>query len=315
MEGEVGLRTLFERYPDLRVERGAVRRGTRILRGYEHLPVTLSPSVRRRPAGRRPPARRRTAPARRARSAPGRRSPAARRRRPARSGPGRRRGPSRLEVELVEQLGRACSRRTGRRTPSTTTSPRRATCSLATVRDRQLVHGVDHAGDLLARGVAGSGRPPAPARPGPRPAGRPRASWGRCSVSMTIRLRRRTAKVPPLPTVSPISPSNCLSAAPITFEAALVPNDISEPEPGHLVGDRLVGLQHLADDAAHEPRGHRADQRAVGQPLQRPLEHRGQGQQLVEERLDPLAVDELPQRVAARRVRRTPPWWRARRCR
>jgi len=44
MEGEVGLRTLFERYPDLRVEPGAVRRGTRILRGYEELPVTLSPA-------------------------------------------------------------------------------------------------------------------------------------------------------------------------------------------------------------------------------------------------------------------------------
>ena len=43
MEGEVGLRTLFERYPELRVERGAVRRSTRILRGYEQLPVTLSP--------------------------------------------------------------------------------------------------------------------------------------------------------------------------------------------------------------------------------------------------------------------------------
>jgi cytochrome P450 len=43
MEGEVGLRTLFERYPDLRVERGVVRRSTRILRGYEHLPVTLRP--------------------------------------------------------------------------------------------------------------------------------------------------------------------------------------------------------------------------------------------------------------------------------
>jgi cytochrome P450 len=43
MEGEVGLRTLFERYPDLRVEPGAVRRPTRILRGYEQLPVTLSP--------------------------------------------------------------------------------------------------------------------------------------------------------------------------------------------------------------------------------------------------------------------------------
>jgi cytochrome P450 len=43
MEGEVGLRTLFDRYPDLRVERGVVRRRTRILRGYEHLPVTLRP--------------------------------------------------------------------------------------------------------------------------------------------------------------------------------------------------------------------------------------------------------------------------------
>jgi cytochrome P450 len=43
MEGEVGLRTLFERYPDLRVEQGATRRSTRILRGYERLPVTLSP--------------------------------------------------------------------------------------------------------------------------------------------------------------------------------------------------------------------------------------------------------------------------------
>jgi cytochrome P450 len=43
MEGEVGLRTLFERYPDPRVEQGAVRRTTRILRGYEKLPVTLRP--------------------------------------------------------------------------------------------------------------------------------------------------------------------------------------------------------------------------------------------------------------------------------
>jgi len=43
MEGEVGLRTLFERYPEPRLEDGAVRRSTRILRGYERLPVTLSP--------------------------------------------------------------------------------------------------------------------------------------------------------------------------------------------------------------------------------------------------------------------------------
>ncbi len=56
MEGEVGLRTLFERYPDLHVEPGAVRRRTRILRGYERLPVTLAPiaqasSSRARTAG------------------------------------------------------------------------------------------------------------------------------------------------------------------------------------------------------------------------------------------------------------------------
>jgi cytochrome P450 len=43
MEGEVGLRTLFERYPHLRLESGAVRQSTRILRGYERLPVTLRP--------------------------------------------------------------------------------------------------------------------------------------------------------------------------------------------------------------------------------------------------------------------------------
>ena len=34
MEGEVGLRTLFERHPDLQLEPGATRRTTRILRGY-----------------------------------------------------------------------------------------------------------------------------------------------------------------------------------------------------------------------------------------------------------------------------------------
>jgi len=43
MEGEVGLRTLFERYPDLRVLPGGRRRPTRILRGYETLPVQLKP--------------------------------------------------------------------------------------------------------------------------------------------------------------------------------------------------------------------------------------------------------------------------------
>ena len=44
MEGEVGLRTLFDRFPDLRLEPGASRRSTRILRGYEHLPARLVPS-------------------------------------------------------------------------------------------------------------------------------------------------------------------------------------------------------------------------------------------------------------------------------
>jgi cytochrome P450 len=44
MEGEVGLRTLLERFPDLQLEAGATRRPTRILRGYQHLPARLAPS-------------------------------------------------------------------------------------------------------------------------------------------------------------------------------------------------------------------------------------------------------------------------------
>jgi cytochrome P450 len=43
MEGEVGLRTLWERYPDLRLLPGAQRRTTRILRGFEELPAVLRP--------------------------------------------------------------------------------------------------------------------------------------------------------------------------------------------------------------------------------------------------------------------------------
>lgn len=42
MEGEVGLRVLFERFPGLRPLPGGVRRPTRVLRGYERLPVRLS---------------------------------------------------------------------------------------------------------------------------------------------------------------------------------------------------------------------------------------------------------------------------------
>ena len=41
MEGEVGLRALFDRYPDLRLTPGARRRDTRILRGFAHLPARL----------------------------------------------------------------------------------------------------------------------------------------------------------------------------------------------------------------------------------------------------------------------------------
>ncbi|MFL6155075.1 MAG: cytochrome P450 [Marmoricola sp.] len=41
MEGEVGLRVLYERYPGLKVLPGAQRRTTRILRGFENLPVAL----------------------------------------------------------------------------------------------------------------------------------------------------------------------------------------------------------------------------------------------------------------------------------
>jgi cytochrome P450 len=41
MEGEVGLRAISDRFPDLRLLPGAERRPTRILRGYEALPAHL----------------------------------------------------------------------------------------------------------------------------------------------------------------------------------------------------------------------------------------------------------------------------------
>ncbi|HHU10289.1 MAG TPA: cytochrome P450 [Intrasporangiaceae bacterium] len=41
MEGEVGLRALFERFPDLRLLPGAERRHTQLLRGYATLPAVL----------------------------------------------------------------------------------------------------------------------------------------------------------------------------------------------------------------------------------------------------------------------------------
>jgi cytochrome P450 len=40
IEGEVGLRTLFDRLPDLALAPGARRTTTRVLRGWEHLPVS-----------------------------------------------------------------------------------------------------------------------------------------------------------------------------------------------------------------------------------------------------------------------------------
>lgn len=41
MEGEIGLRSIFDRFPDLRPLPGAHRRPTRILRGFERLPAAL----------------------------------------------------------------------------------------------------------------------------------------------------------------------------------------------------------------------------------------------------------------------------------
>jgi cytochrome P450 len=41
MEGEIGLRSIFDRFPDLRPLPGAHRRPTRILRGFERLPTAL----------------------------------------------------------------------------------------------------------------------------------------------------------------------------------------------------------------------------------------------------------------------------------
>jgi hypothetical protein len=45
LEGEIGLRLLFERFGDLRVAGTPVRRPTRILRGWSRLPVRLDSSA------------------------------------------------------------------------------------------------------------------------------------------------------------------------------------------------------------------------------------------------------------------------------
>jgi cytochrome P450 len=44
MEATVALRALYERFPDLTPVGLPTRRGTRVLRGYEHLPVTVGVS-------------------------------------------------------------------------------------------------------------------------------------------------------------------------------------------------------------------------------------------------------------------------------
>jgi hypothetical protein len=45
MEGEVGLRALFDRFPDLTLAGPPRRRPTRVLRGYASMPVRLSPAT------------------------------------------------------------------------------------------------------------------------------------------------------------------------------------------------------------------------------------------------------------------------------
>jgi cytochrome P450 len=51
-EGEVGLRTFFERFPDVRAAGAGRRRNTRVLRGWSTLPVTLGPAKSRVPVDR-----------------------------------------------------------------------------------------------------------------------------------------------------------------------------------------------------------------------------------------------------------------------
>jgi cytochrome P450 len=43
MEGQLGLRAFFERYPDAALAGAPHRRPTRVLRGYDQLPVRLRP--------------------------------------------------------------------------------------------------------------------------------------------------------------------------------------------------------------------------------------------------------------------------------
>ncbi|WP_086662441.1 cytochrome P450 [Lentzea kentuckyensis] len=56
MEGEIGLRTIFDRFPDLQPLPGARRRPTRILRGFERLPARLGSATTPRGQARPRPA-------------------------------------------------------------------------------------------------------------------------------------------------------------------------------------------------------------------------------------------------------------------
>jgi cytochrome P450 len=46
IEGEVGLRQFFTRFPDVQLAGAGLRRDTRVLRGWVQLPVRLSPAAR-----------------------------------------------------------------------------------------------------------------------------------------------------------------------------------------------------------------------------------------------------------------------------
>jgi len=46
MEGTVGLQALFDRFPDIALAEPPHRRATRVLRGYESMPVRLSAPAR-----------------------------------------------------------------------------------------------------------------------------------------------------------------------------------------------------------------------------------------------------------------------------
>ena len=50
MEGEVGLRALFDRFPDLTPDGPPHRRPTRVLRGYDAMPVRLGATADAAPA-------------------------------------------------------------------------------------------------------------------------------------------------------------------------------------------------------------------------------------------------------------------------